>query len=115
MSAPNFEEALSSFKASAVDLRDAPDRRTLTTTINWLDVADGAKATTQTIRSLLDYQGVEYKMENAPNGGVYLWTTRFGLEVDHRGEATYAPGELLPRTFTADEPFVKVFCFGQEV
>lgn len=87
--------------------------------IEWYEVGEGAKLTTQTIRAALDHHGIGYWLENAPirkegelRGGAYIFTRFFGIEVQINGEAIYAldderPPGMEDRPF--DETFVKVY------
>lgn len=86
--------------------------------IDWTAVAEDAKLTTQTIRSMLDHHGIGYWLENAPirkqedKGGCYIFTRCFGVEILAHGEAIYAlenerPDGLDGRPF--HEPFVQAW------
>lgn len=77
-------------------------------TMNWYRVADSAKLTTQTIRSLLDYHDVPYCLSNGPGGGVILSTTRFVVEITAEGEALYGSQDERPAAFDRHPPFVAV-------
>lgn len=60
--------------------------------ISWQLVSDGChatKQTVQTIRHMLDIEGLPYQLRNAPDGGVYIITPTFVTEVDAKGVASY--------------------------